>query len=263
MKKLLFYFYLISCLSNGQNNDSNKNFKKIIETETYGVMYSDGKKHIFTSEINEYNYDTLGREMFSIRKTFYNRKPYNTIRTNFFYRDDDRIDYSESHILEDSLSFKTDYTYQKDKLCKKDFLYKTENSLIQFNENYFYNNDGELEKINYLYSEQDLYTEVFNREIAAEFQYDKKERMIESDWTKSDSTYKYNRIVHLRNRKGLRKKDKEYNKNDELIKTVYFKYVFDDKNNWIIQKHYEKRELIRAVYREIEYYENPKETLAN
>ncbi|MCB4799929.1 hypothetical protein [Neotamlana laminarinivorans] len=106
-----------------------------------------------------------------------------------------------------------------------------------------------------MYSVLDLYTENLSRNLITTFTYNKQGQMIESDWTKSDSTYKYNRIVHFRNRKGRRTKDKVFNKNNKHLKTVTFKYEFDDKNNWIIMKHYEKRQLTKAIYREIENYE--------
>ncbi|MEP1490412.1 MAG: hypothetical protein ABJK28_18475 [Algibacter sp.] len=109
-------------------------------------------------------------------------------------------------------------------------------------------------KSNYIYFEKHIDSDYKLRNLVTEFTYDKNERVIESNWLKSDSTYKYNKIIHLRNRKGKLLKEKEYNKNNELIKKRSFKYSYDDNSNWILEKVYENKICIKTTIREIEYY---------
>ncbi|KJD32498.1 hypothetical protein PK35_09825 [Tamlana nanhaiensis] len=256
MKKISAFLISLLCLTSfGQQDETNKNFKKVTETETYSTLYSDGKRRISTSEINEYYYNKQGKITQNIRKTFYKNEPYAATRTTYFYNDKNKIDFTETTLLKDSLKYRTIYTYLNGAIQKKSTTYTSNNNLTNYSESFYYNQQNELITCDFLYSVMDLYTENRSRNLKATYTYNKKGQIIESDWTKSDSTYKYNRIVHFRNRKGYRTKAKVFNKNNKHLKTVTFKYVFDDKNNWIIMKHYEKKQLTKAIYREIEYYE--------
>lgn len=242
-----------ACFS--QNNSSNSKIKKIIETQTYEVTSSDNKRYVYTSEINEYNYNIKGQEISNLAKTYYNKKPYRTTQTNYFYNKEDQIDYTDNFNLKDSIRYKVNYFYTSNKLVKKSAYYIINEKEINYNEKYSYDKDGKLTKSNYLYLEKYLDSYIGQRDLNALFTYNKKEQLIESDWTKSDSSYKYNRIVHFRNRKGRITKEKEYDKNGNLIKTNIYKYIFDSKNNWTILKCYEKKSLVKSIYREIEYFD--------
>ena len=255
MNKIISFILVLILYPGYSQNSSNKNFKKTIETETYGVKYSDGKMHIFTSEINEIKYNIKGQELEAIRKTYYNRKPYQTSKTTFFYNDQENISYTNTLILEDSLQYKTQYTYSNNKLIQINSYFIFKEKETKYNEEYFYNENKKIIKSNYMCLEKHIDSDHKLRDLIAEYKYDKKERIIESDWTKSDSTYKYNRIVHVRNRKGLITKRKEYNKNNDLVKATHCKYVFDKKNNWTIRKFYENKILVKSIYREIEYFD--------
>lgn len=237
-----------------QNSPTNKKFKKTIETETYGVKYSDGKMHIFTSEIIETKYDNAGQEIEAITKTFYNQKPYQTSKITYFYNDQGNLIYTNTLVLEDSTQYKIQYTYLDNKLIKKNSYFILKEQENKYKEEYYYNKNNKLIKSSYMYFEKRLDSDYKSRDLIAEFKYDKNERTIESNWLKSDSTYKYNKIIHLRNKKGRIIKEKEYNKNNELIKKRSIKYSFDDYNNWVLKKVYENKACIKTTIREIEYY---------
>ncbi|WP_396602227.1 hypothetical protein [Algibacter sp. R77976] len=256
MRRIYFYccFILISNLAISQSKSSNSNFKKIIETTTYNVTYSDGKTHVFTSEINEYNYNIDGQKLFSVRKTFHNREPYKTVKTTFFYNEENNIDYTNSYITTDSINYKTNYYYLNKKLKKISARYNISEKQTKYNEEYFYNKDNILVKSNYILTEKYPDSYIGERHLNAEYVYNKKGKIIESNWTKSDSSYKYNKVKYFRNKKGFITKEKEFNKNNRLVKTTSFKYILDEKNNWVIRKYYEKKSLVKSIYREIEYF---------
>ena len=253
-KLFIFIFLIISFSGHSQNNSSKLKIKKTLETETYGVWDSNGKKYVYVSETNEYHYNIEELEIFHIRTTYHNKTPYRTTQTTFFYNTKNKISYTSTFILEDSICYKTTYNYLNNRLDKISALFSINNKQSKYKEHYFYDTKGKLVKRNYLYSEKYPDTNIGQRDLVAEFTYNKKEQIIESDWTKSDSSYKFNRIVHIRNHKGIRTKEKEYDKNNHLIKTTHFKYVYDKNNNWVIRKEYEKKLLVRSTHRDIEYF---------
>ncbi|MCB4799930.1 hypothetical protein [Neotamlana laminarinivorans] len=120
MKKITAFLLSLLCLATyGQHDEQNKNFKKVTETETYSTLYSDGKRHISTSEINEYHYNKQGNITQHNRKTFYKNEPYISTKTTYCYNSKNKIDYTETTILKDSLKYRTLYTYQNGEIKKK------------------------------------------------------------------------------------------------------------------------------------------------
>ena len=236
------------------NSQTNGKIKSIVKTETYGINHSDGKQYIFTSEINKTEYNLKGQKTKKTRITYYNGKPNNTIISDFFYTSQDKIDYTYTLILEDSIYYRTNYSYSKNQLFNINSTSINNNKKSLYNENYTYNKKEKLIKSNYLYIEKYTDSDINLRFLKCEFTYNKNEYLIESNWLQSDSTYKYNRIVHFRNRKGRLIKEKEYNKNNDLINERFFKYSYDKKKNWTLKRVYEDKICVKTIIREIEYY---------
>ncbi|MEP1490411.1 MAG: hypothetical protein ABJK28_18470 [Algibacter sp.] len=88
MKKIISLILVLGLHSlNSQNGSFSKKIKRTIETETYSVKYSDGKMHIFTSEVNEIEYNIKEQKLKATRKIYHNGKPYQSSKTTFFYND--------------------------------------------------------------------------------------------------------------------------------------------------------------------------------
>ena len=124
----------------------------------------------------------------------------------------------------------------------------------KFEEFYFYDEKGKLTKSNYSYYEKYIDSDINILSLNVSRKYNKDEKIIEMDWTKSDSTYRFNRYAYKWNKKGRVTKEKEYNKEGRLLKTTSYEYVYDDKGSWIIRKLLVNKSAVETTYREIEYY---------
>ncbi len=252
---LFIYLALFINFSFSQNNSSEIKIKSITKTETYTNTSSDGKKYVFTSEINQTTYNREGKKISNIRNTYFNGKPYKTLITDYQYDDNGRIKLENNFVVEDSLKYFTNYDYQNNQLAKKSFRFIENEKENEFFEAYTYNKNHKLISSLYFYSKKDIDSDFYQTNLKVKSLYDKNEKCVEMDWTKSDSSYKYNKYKYKWNRKNLITKEKEYDKNGSFIKTTSYKYSFDQHNNWIVKKLYVKKELVKTFYREIEYYE--------
>nr|WP_321243760.1 hypothetical protein [uncultured Psychroserpens sp.] len=253
MKKLLYILISFSITFSGYSQKKN-DIKKLVETETTTTSYSNGKQSISTKKITETEFNIYGKKMSNIRTTFHNGNPYKTTKTTYIYNEENKIDYEMNFIEEDSIHYTTYYNYENDNLSKiySDYIYNGKHNKYQ--QNYIYNTNNKIINSSYSFIVKDIQTSDKLRDLKAELTFDKNERLIKSNWLQSDNSYLNNLIIHIRNKKGMIIKEKEYDLNNDLVKKTKLKYKFDNKNHWIVKKVYEKNILKKTTYREIEYF---------
>lgn len=247
---ILAILLILSIFSVYSQKNSIKNIQEIKIDKVYdseGVIYN------FTSETTKYEYNLKGKIRKEIRKINYDNQPYKTIITNY-YQNKSNVTYKESSfIIEDSTSYKTFYTFENENLIQKKATYYVDSKKVDYLQNYYYKKN-KIKKSTYTYLEQEVDLNYPTRNLVAEFYYNKKGKTIESNWLKSDSTYKYNRILHKRNGKGNIVSEKEYNKNGKLVTKTKYTYKLDSHKNWIEKNTFKNKILVQTTYRKITYY---------
>jgi len=244
-------------LTYSQRNKSKEMIKRIIRTEQNVLYYPNGDQFIENSEITISNFNLNNNLNNEKREVFYDNKFYFSYETIYNYDKDDIIKSAQNiFVKSDSIKYLSNYSYENDNLIKVDFHYTANEKIIDYLTSYFYNEKDKLTKSSYSYTEKYLDSDEYLISSIADFYFDKKERLIKTDWRKSDDSNKNTLLVHKRNRKGLLIRDKEYDKSNNLIKTIFYKYEYDYKGKWIIRKSYEnKTKLIKVIHREIQYYD--------
>lgn len=217
------------------------------------VYDTTGKVYNFASEKNEYQYNLQGKIKKEIRKTFYNHQLTYKITTEYYRDEKGVVTENFTSNLEDSITYKTNYVFKEDRLIQKNASYSLGDKSIKYQQDYFYKRNR-LKKNVYSYTEQYAEIDFPSRNLFAEFYYNKKGKIIESNWLKSDRSYKHNRILHKRNRRGLTISEKEYDNKGKIVKTTKFTYKFDSHKNWIEKNIFENKKLTRTIYRQITYY---------
>ncbi|MBC3847391.1 hypothetical protein H8K90_13420 [Winogradskyella echinorum] len=254
--KLIIVFFISIQLCHSQSEFSKKGIKRINITETYRQLLNDSTYHNSITETNETFYDIHGKKLRSIRTIYNNSIPKSKNETKFYYNNNNQIIYSNSYLERDSINIKTHYEYRNELLFKIHFNYIRNEKEYKFEELYYYDSNNKLISSNYFYYEKylDAIKDDYSTYINLKEKYDKKERTIEMDWTKSDIKYKHNRFTYKWRKSKLLKLEKEFDKNDKLISITRFKYILDKKNNWIVKKEIKNKALNKITYREIEYY---------
>lgn len=244
---------LLLLLSNFSFFSQKKTIKNILEIKMDKVYDEAGKVYNYASEKNEYQYNLKGKITKEIRKTFYNHQLLNKITTEYYRNENGVITGDSTFLSEDSIAYKTNYVYKEDRLVQKNAFYSLSNKTIKYKQDYYYKKN-KIQKSVYAYTEQYPEIDFPSRNLFAEFYYNKKGKLIESNWLKSDNSYKHNRILHKRNRKGHTISEKEYDKKGEIVKTTKFTYKLDSQKNWIEKNIFENKKLTRTIYRKIAYY---------
>lgn len=189
-----------------QINLSSSIFKKIETTKVFRQKLNKGINKLTISEKNVDKYDTDGKRVENTRTTYYSGKPYESSKTLSYYDDTNKLAYSITHIINDSITYKTHYYYKNNLLMKEQFQYENGHYAGNFSENFFYDKNSKLEKSIYQYLETHIENNSIKMQLKLKSTYDKNGLDIISDWTASDSTYKYNKIFHFRDKRGLIKK---------------------------------------------------------
>lgn len=244
---------LISFSGYCQLNFSEAIFKKIETIETSRQKLNDSTNELYITEKNIDKYNKESKITENLRTTYYLGEIYESSKT-VYYHDNNKIIYSTRSITKDSLSHKTNYYYEKNLLKKKWFHFKHNNITYTYTEEYFYNSKLKLKEKYYSYTETHIDTEKKKIDLKAKFTYNKNEHVIISDWTKSKGTYRNKKIIHIRNKRGLILKEKEFDENGKLLKIIRFNYTFDEKGNWISKQNFEDKTVTNTTYRQIEYY---------
>ncbi|WP_340155814.1 hypothetical protein [uncultured Winogradskyella sp.] len=251
----LLFISIQYCFS--QNKQSKNGIKRILLTEMTRELYSDGNYYTSLTETNETFYDKKGKKLKTVRITYEKSKPKSKNTTTYHYNSNKKVDYSISFLDEDSVSFKTYYSYRDNLLVKRYFNYIKNQKESKFEEVYNYNKNHKLISSNYVYYEKyiDSNLDDYITFFKLNEKYDKKERTIEMDYSESDSIYKHNRFIYKWKRNGVLSFNKEYDVNNKLISKTHFNYLFNDRNHWTVKKAFKNKSLHKTSYREIEYYQ--------
>ncbi|MFP4847081.1 hypothetical protein [Winogradskyella sp. PE311] len=255
--KLFFLVFGAIQISNSQNDSSKKGIKRILYTETNRQLLDNGEHYNYITETNETLYDKKGLKQKSVRIIYNNSLPKNKKETTYHYNEKDQIIFSSSFIDKDSTQIKTNYVYHDDLLIKIHFNYIKNETEFKFEETYNYNIENKLVSSNYIYYEKYIDSDFddYITFLILKEKYDKKERTIEMDWTGSNERYKHNKFIYKWRKNKLLANEKEFDKNNKLIRKKRFKYALDNKENWIVKKEIENKIINKITYREIDYYE--------
>lgn len=257
MKKLIVFalLFISTEYCHSQNGQSKKGIKSINTTELFRQLYSDGKYYTSTIETNKTLYNEKGEKIKNIRITFENSEP-KSKNTTTYYHKDNKIDFAISNINDDSISFKTYYNYNDSLLIKIHFNYIKDEKELSFEETYNYDNHYKLTSSNYVYYEKyiDSDTDNYITYLKLKEKYDSKERTTEMDYSESDSIFEHNKFSYKWKKDGTLLNKKEFDKKDKLINKTRYKYIFNEKNFWIVRKSFMNKSLHKIIYREFEYF---------
>lgn len=259
MKKILTLLttILLSILPiNSQNKILNGRVKSITQTTQQISYFLNGDKYVNTSEITTENFDSDKKIKNYKREIFYNNALSHFIISKYIYNNDEQIDYSDNVIFQnDSIHYSQYYSYKDDLLIKKSFQYEFNDIEHVFYTKYNYDSRKKLIETEYSYSEKYKDSNNKIRYILTNYYYDKRERVVKSDNSKSINYLESSFSKFKTNRNGLLIRKKDYNKANTLLKVTNYEYEFDNENNWILKKKFDKKDgLFETISREIKYY---------